>query len=200
MVDVSRSEAATVQVDDPRVIRALAHPARVALLARLNAEGPGTATECAAVTGLSPSATSYHLRALAECGLIEEVEHSDGRKHLWRSLTANMVIKSEAGNAEVRAAGKHLLREVMAEADRRIEDWLDHAQAEPQEWQDALTFVNAHLSVTPSELRKLLEQIRGVLAPYHPSRREEEEAPDSGGTAARRSVSLTLRAVPGIEK
>jgi hypothetical protein len=45
-------------VTDPRKIRALAHPARIAILRRLAFEGPATATECASVTGLSPSACS----------------------------------------------------------------------------------------------------------------------------------------------
>jgi len=47
-----------------------AHPARLALLEHLRNGGPATATECAGC-GLSPSATSYHLRALARAGLVE---------------------------------------------------------------------------------------------------------------------------------
>ena len=50
---------------DAAVMRAMAHPARLALLEHLRNSGPATATECAAVVGLSPSATSYHLRAKA---------------------------------------------------------------------------------------------------------------------------------------
>jgi Helix-turn-helix domain len=56
---------------NPRIMRALAHPARIVIWQHLGLEGPATATECAAVAGLSPSACSYHLRTLAKYGFVE---------------------------------------------------------------------------------------------------------------------------------
>ena len=70
---------------DAAVMRAMAHPARLALLEHLRNGGPATATECAGVVSLSPSATSYHLRALARAGLVEAAPgRGDGRERLWR--------------------------------------------------------------------------------------------------------------------
>jgi DNA-binding transcriptional ArsR family regulator len=67
------------------LMRALAHPARLALMAHLGHSGPATATECAGVVDLSPSAVSYHLRALAKAGLVEEAPgRGDGRERRWR--------------------------------------------------------------------------------------------------------------------
>ncbi|MGH3165700.1 MAG: ArsR/SmtB family transcription factor [Trebonia sp.] len=40
----------------------IAHPARLEIWQYIGLEGPVTATECAEVVGLSPSACSYHLR------------------------------------------------------------------------------------------------------------------------------------------
>ena len=54
-----------VELTDPRMMRALAHPARIAIWMHLGLNGPATATECAEIAGLSPSACSYHLRTLA---------------------------------------------------------------------------------------------------------------------------------------
>ena len=75
-----------VVLTDPRAIRALAHPARLAIIEAL---GPGeelTATELAAVTGLSPSATSYHLKALAKWGILEAGQaRADGRDRPWKA-------------------------------------------------------------------------------------------------------------------
>src|SRR3954469_5478808 len=71
---------------DPRALRALAHPARLAILERLSTEGPATATECAVTTGLSPSACSYHLRALARWGLVGETSVTDRRERRWEVL------------------------------------------------------------------------------------------------------------------
>jgi Helix-turn-helix domain len=48
---------------------------------------PATATECAEIAGLSPSACSYHLRTLARHGFVEEDRASaaDGRERPWRA-------------------------------------------------------------------------------------------------------------------
>src|SRR5580704_15082466 len=61
-----------VRLTDPKMMRALAHPARIAIWTHIALRGSVTATECAEVAGLSPSACSYHLRTLAKYGFIEE--------------------------------------------------------------------------------------------------------------------------------
>ncbi|MDN5770735.1 MAG: helix-turn-helix domain-containing protein [Microlunatus sp.] len=54
-----------VKINDPRALRALAHEARQRVIEVLYAEQHArTATELAQMTGLTPSAMSYHLRAL----------------------------------------------------------------------------------------------------------------------------------------
>ena len=67
--------------------RALAHPARIAIVEHLNNTGAVvTATEAAALVDLSPSAISYHLRELAKYGLVEQApSRGDGRERVWRS-------------------------------------------------------------------------------------------------------------------
>ena len=47
-----------LELTDPKVMRALAHPVRMAILSHLHEAGPATATECAKVTEESPSACS----------------------------------------------------------------------------------------------------------------------------------------------
>jgi DNA-binding transcriptional ArsR family regulator len=60
----SSAEPST-DVRDPRVLRALAHPLRNALLALLRSEGPSTASRSGQRLGESSGSTSYHLRQLA---------------------------------------------------------------------------------------------------------------------------------------
>jgi hypothetical protein len=48
-----------IVLTDPRAIRALAHPARLAIIEALLPGEELIATECASLTGLSPSAPSY---------------------------------------------------------------------------------------------------------------------------------------------
>src|ERR1700685_3976791 len=68
---VRTRDEGTLHLQDPRDIRALAHPARMAIIDALASGDELTATECAALTGLSPSATAYHLKLLERYGFAE---------------------------------------------------------------------------------------------------------------------------------
>jgi len=85
----SASAAAGVEVGmtDADTMRALAHPARIAVLSYLSTEGPATATECAPSAGASPSVCSYHLRILERYGLVERALDvpASGRERPWRA-------------------------------------------------------------------------------------------------------------------
>ena len=69
---------------DPRAIRALAHPVRIALLEALAREGPLTATEAAELLTDSPGNMSWHLQTLAKYGYVEEADGGVGRRRPWR--------------------------------------------------------------------------------------------------------------------
>ena len=72
------------RLTDPRAMRAVAHPVRIALLEVLGTEGPLTATQAGELIGESPTTCSFHLRQLAKYGFIEEVAGVAGRKRPWR--------------------------------------------------------------------------------------------------------------------
>ena len=64
----------------------LAHPLRLRLLGRLRTDGPATATALAEKLGTNTGATSYHLRQLAEVGLVaEDPDLGTGRQRWWRA-------------------------------------------------------------------------------------------------------------------
>ena len=73
------TDSSRMKVTDVRVLAALAHPTRLAILHLLMTVGDSTATGCAAVVGESPSACSYHLRHLERFGLtsLEELPPLD---------------------------------------------------------------------------------------------------------------------------
>lgn len=58
-----------VNLTDPAVVDALAHPVRLDVLGYLMSVGPATASQCARAVGDTPSNCSYHLRVLASHGL-----------------------------------------------------------------------------------------------------------------------------------
>src|SRR5579875_2518036 len=82
----ARDEDDAQSLQDPRSIRALAHPARMAIIDALASGDELTATECAELTGLSPSATAYHLKLLERYAFAEPAPaRSDGRERPWRA-------------------------------------------------------------------------------------------------------------------
>lgn len=85
-----------VRISDPQAIRALAHEARLAVLEELfSAQTTRTATELAARCGLTPSAMSYHLRALEKYGFVERAaSEGDGRERRWKAAGEDIVVKS----------------------------------------------------------------------------------------------------------
>src|ERR1700744_594089 len=83
---VSSKDATPVRFDSARSIRALAHPARLAIINALATGDELTATQCAELTGLSPSATAYHLKLLERYGFAETARaRPDRRERPWRA-------------------------------------------------------------------------------------------------------------------
>src|ERR1700724_1623586 len=85
-----------VRLTDPKMMRALAHPARIAIWSHIGLRGSVTATECAEGGGLSPPACSSHLRALAKCGSIEEgrAAAANGRERPWRARLLALTLEA----------------------------------------------------------------------------------------------------------
>jgi DNA-binding transcriptional ArsR family regulator len=178
---------------DVVVMRALAHPARLALLEYLGDHNPSTATECAGVVGLSPSAVSYHLRVLARAGLVEAAPgRGDGRERLWRRTADRYQVYVDAApdlDPEVRQARQGLIESLLSRDAARARRYLEHIDDEPEEWRDGALFISSTLVVTAAELKVLGTAIEELLAPYLRGSRP-------GVPAGARPVSAMIRALP----
>lgn len=74
-------------VEDLDTLKAVSHPLRMSLLARLRSDGPATASELGRALGESSGSTSYHLRQLERFGFVGDAEEqSSGRERRWRAL------------------------------------------------------------------------------------------------------------------
>lgn len=189
----ARFEQPRVTISDPQIMRALAHPARLKIMEQLKATGAAvTATECAEVAGLSPSATSYHLRALAKFGLIEEApSRGDARERVWRSAMSSWRIDAgRSAEPETQAAERALIEAFLAREVERTRDWLRRAADEPQEWYDAAMLADTVLLVTAEELAGLNAAVQQLLEPYKAWRRAADRP------AAGRAVAVQYKAVP----
>jgi DNA-binding transcriptional ArsR family regulator len=157
----------TVYLRDPRAIRALAHPARMAIIDALSSGDELTATECAALTGLSPSATAYHLKLLERYDFAEPAPaRSDGRERPWRATsrrkTFDLDTSTPAGAAATAAVGAAYVDSSRAVA----EAFAATEHEEPEEWRDVASLANADLWLTAEEARAVAAALAAVLDPY----------------------------------
>lgn len=187
-------------VSDPKAMRALAHPARLAMINRLATEGTATATQLAEHVGVTPSAASYHLRMLAKYGFVEDAPASgDGRERVWRSTGGGITINTEPGDPmEVRAAKDLLIDAVWKDATAEARRALFAQEQESDEWQLASKMSRTILLVSGEEMKELGEQIDALVNVYR--ERDKSEAP-KGARVAEAQVYLFPRAdrpTPGL--
>jgi DNA-binding transcriptional ArsR family regulator len=148
-------------------MRALAHPVRLAILSRLQVDGPSTATALAPQVGATPSVTSWHLRHLAEHGLVRDVEvGSDGRQRWWEAVGHGFRFTPTSDDAGRDAAT--LLSQVMFEQAEDLPGrWA--RDVEPlleDDWRRSAGLSNTTFVATADELAELEAAIEQLLAPY----------------------------------
>ena len=188
------ADTGRMKVTDVRVLAALAHPARLAILHLLLTIGESTATQCAAVVGESPSSCSYHLRHLEKFGLVERVEAGadesvDGRTRRWRTVATGFDFGEphSTGSPELVAASAALISTGLDENLRLARHYLSHLDDVPEAWQDAASFSTYALMVTSDELREVMEAIDAIVRPLRGAARQD--APEDA-----RPVRLSLEA------
>jgi Helix-turn-helix domain len=158
-----------IELTDPVMMRALAHQGRMAIWLHLGLRGPATATECAEVAGLSPSACSYHLRTLAKYGFVEEDRSSaaDGRERPWRARLLAINMKDSPDKpAATQVASRLLVENMRASAEEVRAQYLSRQAEYPADWQAAVGELFSAAYVTAAELNQLREKLVEVMIPY----------------------------------
>src|SRR3954467_7159435 len=122
------------ELTDPKAMRALAHPVRLALLEALTDAGPLTATEAGERVGESPANASFHLRQLAKYGYVEEAEGGTGRRRPWKRKHLGMRFTEVHEDPETAAAARALSRVWSHRYLARAEQGLEENRSQPDEW------------------------------------------------------------------
>lgn len=180
---------------DAAQLRTLAHPLRSRLLGALRFHGPATATQLAARLGTNSGATSYHLRQLADVGLVEDdVDRSTGRDRVWRSAHTSTSWRSTDfdDDPDAQAADEWLARHHASVTARWLDDWLESRPEWPVEWRAAADQSDYHLALTASGLSDLMAELHAVIKRY-------VDAEDPSAPTAQR-VTLLLQAFPSPER
>jgi hypothetical protein len=155
------------QVDDVKLIRAMAHPLRVALLDYLTGAGARTASECAVAVDSTASNCSWHLRQLARFGLVEPAEGTDGRERPWQACQVGISLGALGDLAPAsRSAYYAVLAARLGHEHELTERFIDTADLLDPEWTEAAEFSSYGLRVTPAELTGLIEAVDALLRPY----------------------------------
>lgn len=163
----SPEEAPPYRFEDPRSIRALAHPARLAIIDALATGEELTATQCAELTGLSPSATAYHLKLLERYGLAETAAQGpDRRERPWRA-TGRQIQTDLDGSTPAGASAVAAVVATHIDMTRAIAvEFAAAGHAEPAEWRDAAILNNADLWLTVEEFQRVGQELAAVIAAY----------------------------------
>ncbi|MGW5719986.1 ArsR/SmtB family transcription factor [Amycolatopsis sp. NPDC003865] len=164
---------------DARMLRALAHPLRMRLLELLQADGPATATGLGKRVGESSGTTSWHLRQLAEAGLVEEdSERGNKRERWWRPVqkSTRMRVVDFMGDPDLAAPLDTYLRSVIEhryESEARfvseLPRWIDR-------WHDKAVFSDVRLSLTPEEAAAMSAEVDAVIHRYRRDARPGDDA------------------------
>jgi DNA-binding transcriptional ArsR family regulator len=142
---------------DPKAMRALADPLRLALHDRLRRHGPATAVE---LQVLAPDVEA-HLEELQRVGLT--TRDDDGR---WSTVGKGFVFEIP-DDPEGQAAARELTNVMLLSYVDLPSRWV--ADDEPRlalDWVRAAGLFNARVALTPDELRKLQEGLERLLEPY----------------------------------
>jgi DNA-binding transcriptional ArsR family regulator len=153
---------------DSRAVRVLAHPLRSRLLSQLRLHGAANATALAERLGTNTGATSYHLRKLAEVNLVEETGEGRGKQRFWAATTDSHSWRNTQFDADPddRAAAGWLRQQQLRYLVERVEAWEQDRDRWPEAWRDAASMSDAILTVDPTRLRELMEELYAVVLRY----------------------------------
>jgi DNA-binding transcriptional ArsR family regulator len=172
----------TYELQDPRALRALAHPLRGKLLASLRIDGPATASMLGRRYDESSAAASYHLRVLERWGFVEDdPEHDDdgGRERWWRAAHETTSWSPDTfrdGDPASTEAMRAFLQRVGMDYLRYYRQWIAEQHDWGEDWQDAALITDRFMRLTASQLAALGRELDEVIARYAALEPDGEDA------------------------
>ena len=161
----SSERDAPLRVNNPRTIRALAHPARLAIINALATGDELTATQCAELTELSPSATAYHLKLLERYGFAEPAPpRADRRERPWRATGRRTTVDLDSSTPAGASAASAVAAAYFDTTRAVALEFTAGEYAEPEEWRNA-SLSNADLWLTVEEVERVSHELEAVLEP-----------------------------------
>ncbi|WP_137989961.1 ArsR/SmtB family transcription factor [Streptomyces vilmorinianum] len=185
------------RITDLGTLKAISHPLRMRLYRALFVARTATASQLADQVDEAVSLVSYHLRKLADHGLIEEAEtqSADGRERWWQPSSYGISIRDEdvRDAPELVAASDAFGRAIDEQRTELHRRFLDERLTWSDAWRSASVSSEWLPRLTAAELSALGKELEAVLDKYDRRARAAEEA---GDTEGRENVAVHLHAFP----
>ena len=184
-------------ITDLGTLKAFAHPLRLRLYRALYVARTATASQLADQVDEAVSLVSYHLRKLAEHGLIEEAEQQsgDGRERWWRTAAESLTVRHEdvKDAPEKLAAQGALVRSLLEQRVDLYRRHLDESESWSDDWRSAGFDAEYLPRLNAPELAELQSELDAVIKKYQARGRAAEQA---GDTQGRENVAIHLYGFP----
>jgi predicted ArsR family transcriptional regulator len=155
-----------LRLSDPAALRVYAHPVRLRLVGLLRQHETLTATQAAKLLGESSGSCSFHLRALAKHGLVEEVP-APGRAKPWKATAQATAWETSPDDPAASEAGRILSTAVVDLHAETARKWVQERELDPAgAWSQAAWISDRLLVCTAEELTALRAQIGELLEPF----------------------------------
>ncbi|MGW6059797.1 ArsR/SmtB family transcription factor [Streptomyces sp. NPDC055189] len=185
------------RITDLGTLKALGHPLRLRVYGTLRVSGPSTASQLASQVDEAVSLVSYHLRKLAEHGLIEqaEVQSEDARERWWQAAQDTLSFRHEDFRDTPEGAATHaaVVRSLISYRQEQYEAYLDQQEAWGSEWRLAADQSDFLARLNPAELTRLNREIHALIRTYEEQGKAAEAA---GDTEGRENVAVHLASFP----
>jgi hypothetical protein len=166
-----------VTLTDPKAMRALAHPLRMAILDLFAVRETLTATQASEALSESPANCAFHLRTLAKYGFVREAGGGRGRERPWTLVNRGWTLATNQPDPQTALAAGELGRVW-------LERWIDRAKRvygsrnELPGWDEATGWSNTHVFLTAEETSMLRGDVRRLLKRYEDRLADPELRPE----------------------
>ena len=155
-----------LDLTDPKAMRAIAHPVRMALLELMSVATTLTATQASEALGESPANCAFHLRTLAKYGYVTEAGGGKGRERPWKLANTQIRLTTNHDDADTAMTARTLHAFWLARLLRRAQQILTSQEQYPDVWRGADQEWQSVAFITPDELREVGDAIDGVLCRF----------------------------------
>lgn len=182
-------------LDDPRSMRALAHPLRLELQSIVGRAGRITTADAARELGISHGLASHHLHQLAKYGFVEQVGGADNRERPWRLVSTSISLEgldAKPGGAAAVAVYEHVA------AERALEgflDWQERRASWSAGWREHSGLGRSTIYLTEDELAGLVSAMDQLLEKYVEERPLDDLESRPAGSVP---VDFSLFVVPRV--